>query len=57
MERVRSRSGSVEILAQLDRAPGHDASRGAWQSARRYQGSWARLRAGGECGSAGVAAA
>jgi hypothetical protein len=29
MERVRSCPGSVEILAQIDRAPGHNASRGA----------------------------
>src|SRR5262249_18425112 len=36
MERVGSRPGSVEILAQLDRAPGYDASAGAWSGPRRY---------------------
>src|SRR5262249_12809777 len=30
MERVGSRPGSVEIIAQIDRAPGYDASRGDW---------------------------
>src|SRR2546427_4583228 len=33
METVGSRPGSVEILAQVDRAPGYDYD---WQTARRY---------------------
>jgi hypothetical protein len=36
MERVGSRPGAVEILAQLDRAPGGDASAGGWSGTRRY---------------------
>ncbi len=36
MERVGSRPGSVEILAQIDRAPGYDASAGDWTGSRRY---------------------
>ncbi len=36
MERVGSRPGSVEILAQVDRARGHDASDGNWKGTRRY---------------------
>jgi hypothetical protein len=36
MERVGSRPGTVEILAQLDRAPGGDATAGDWRGARRY---------------------
>src|SRR5262249_2321207 len=36
MERVGSRSGSVEIVAQIDRAPGYDTSRGDWTGSRRY---------------------
>jgi hypothetical protein len=36
MERVGSRSGIVEILAQVDRSPGHDASKGNWHGTRRY---------------------
>ena len=36
MERVGSRPGSVEILAQIDRAPGCDASSGNWSGTRRY---------------------
>jgi hypothetical protein len=36
MERVGSRPGSVEILAQIDRAPGYDGSDGGWSGTRRY---------------------
>jgi hypothetical protein len=36
MERVGSRPGAVEILAQLDRATGGDATAGDWRGARRY---------------------
>lgn len=36
MERVGSRPGSVEVLAQIDRAPGYDASDGGWSGTRRY---------------------
>jgi hypothetical protein len=36
MERVGSRPGTVEILAQLDRAPGGDATGGDWSGTRRY---------------------
>ena len=36
MERVGSRPGAVEILAQLDRTPGGDASAGDWSGTRRY---------------------
>src|SRR5256885_15277264 len=36
MERVGSRPGSVEIVAQIDRAPGYDTSRGDWTGSRRY---------------------
>ncbi|MBI4635692.1 MAG: hypothetical protein HY727_05025, partial [Candidatus Rokubacteria bacterium] len=36
MERVGSRPGAVEILAQVDRAAGFDASGGDWQTTRRY---------------------
>src|SRR5262249_54954634 len=36
MECVGSRPGSVEIVAQIDRAPGYDSSRGDWTGSRRY---------------------
>jgi hypothetical protein len=36
MERVGSRPGAVEVLAQLDRAAGGDASAGGWSGTRRY---------------------
>lgn len=36
MERVGSTPGAVEILAQVDRSPGHDASKGNWRGTRRY---------------------
>jgi hypothetical protein len=36
MERVGSRPGSVEILAQVDRARGGDISDGNWTGTRRY---------------------
>jgi hypothetical protein len=36
MERVGSRPGSIEILAQLDRGPARDASHGNWTNTRRY---------------------
>ena len=36
MERVGSRPGSVEIVAQIDRAPGYDTSDGGWSGTRRY---------------------
>jgi hypothetical protein len=36
MERVGSRPGAVEIVAQVDRARGHDASDGNWTGTRRY---------------------
>jgi len=36
MERVGSRPGSVEILAQLDRGPTQDTSHGHWRHTRRY---------------------
>ncbi len=36
MERVGSRPGAVEIVAQVDRAPGHTASHGNWTGTRRY---------------------
>jgi Clostripain family len=36
MEREGSRPGTVEILAQLDRAAGGDAAAGDWSGARRY---------------------
>ncbi len=36
MERVGSRPGSVEILAQLDRGPGQAGGAGDWTNARRY---------------------
>jgi hypothetical protein len=36
MERVGSRPGSVEIVAQVDRARGQDASYGNWTGTRRY---------------------
>jgi hypothetical protein len=36
MEAVGSRPGSIEILAQVDRAPGYDHSNGDWQTTRRY---------------------
>jgi hypothetical protein len=36
MERVGSRPGAVEILAQLDRGPGADVSAGGWSGTRRY---------------------
>src|SRR2546425_8370358 len=39
MERVGSRPGSVEIVAQIDRAPGYDTSRGDWTGSRRSLGT------------------
>ena len=36
MERVGSRPGSVEIVAQVDRARGGDISDGNWSGTRRY---------------------
>ncbi|MEK7769692.1 MAG: clostripain-related cysteine peptidase, partial [candidate division NC10 bacterium] len=36
MERVGSTPGVVEVLAQVDRSPGHDASKGNWHGTRRY---------------------
>ncbi|MDO8476048.1 MAG: clostripain-related cysteine peptidase [Candidatus Rokubacteria bacterium] len=36
MERVGSTPGVVEILAQVDRSPGNDASKGNWHGSRRY---------------------
>jgi hypothetical protein len=36
MERIGSLPGVVEILAQVDRSPGHDASKGNWHGTRRY---------------------
>jgi hypothetical protein len=36
MERVGSRPGSVEVLAQGDRARGQDTSAGNWAGMRRY---------------------
>ncbi len=36
MERVGSTPGVVEILAQVDRSPGHDATKGNWHGTRRY---------------------
>jgi hypothetical protein len=36
MERVGSRPGSVEIVAQVDRARGQDTSDGNWTGTRRY---------------------
>src|SRR3972149_6378807 len=36
MGRGGSRPGSVEVLAQMDRSPGHDASKGNWSTTRRY---------------------
>ena len=36
MERVGSQPGAVEILAQIDRARGHDRSAGNWTGTRRY---------------------
>jgi hypothetical protein len=36
MERVGSRRGAVEVLAQVDRARGHDVSAGDWTGTRRY---------------------
>lgn len=36
MERVGSTPGVVEIVAQVDRARGHDASKGNWHGTRRY---------------------
>ena len=36
MERVGSTPGVVEVLAQVDRSPGQDASKGNWQGTRRY---------------------
>ncbi|MEK8036522.1 MAG: forkhead-associated protein, partial [candidate division NC10 bacterium] len=36
MERVGSTPGAVEVLAQVDRSPGHDASKGNWHGTRRY---------------------
>jgi hypothetical protein len=36
MERVGSRPGDVEIVAQVDRARGHTAAHGNWTGTRRY---------------------
>jgi hypothetical protein len=36
MERVGSTPGAVEILAQVDRSAGQDASKGNWRGTRRY---------------------
>jgi cysteine peptidase C11 family protein len=36
MELVGSRPGVVEILAQVDRSPGQDTSKGNWHGTRRY---------------------
>ena len=36
MERVGSTPGVVEVLAQVDRSPGQDASKGNWHGTRRY---------------------
>ncbi len=36
MERVGSRPGEVEIVAQVDRARGHTAANGNWTGTRRY---------------------
>ena len=36
MERVGSSPGVVEVLAQVDRSPGQDASKGNWHGTRRY---------------------
>ena len=36
MERVGSTPGVVEVLAQVDRSHGHDASKGNWHGTRRY---------------------
>ena len=36
MERVGSRPGEVEIVAQVDRARGHTTTDGNWKGARRY---------------------
>jgi hypothetical protein len=36
MERVGSRPGDVEIIAQVDRARGHTAAHGNWTGTRRY---------------------
>ena len=36
MERVDSTPGVVEVLAQVDRSPGQDTSKGNWHGTRRY---------------------
>jgi len=36
MERIGSTPGIVEILAQVDRSPGNDVSKGNWHGTRRY---------------------
>jgi hypothetical protein len=36
MERVGSTPGVVEVLAQVDRSPGQDTSKGNWHGTRRY---------------------
>src|SRR5215470_11222803 len=36
MERVGSTPGVIEILAQVDRSPGQDTSKGNWRGTRRY---------------------
>jgi hypothetical protein len=36
MERIGSTPGAVEILAQVDRSPGNDTSKGNWHGTRRY---------------------
>jgi hypothetical protein len=36
MERVGSRPGVVEVLAQVDRSPGQNTSKGNWHGTRRY---------------------
>jgi hypothetical protein len=45
MERVGSRPGSIEIVAQLDRAPAYDVSSDDWSGTRRY---YVTRRAGGD---------
>jgi hypothetical protein len=36
MERVGSTPGVIEVLAQVDRSPGHNTSKGNWHGTRRY---------------------
>jgi hypothetical protein len=44
MERVGSRPGAVEILAQVDRGPTKDAAHGKWKNTRRYYVTKAPVR-------------